>query len=284
MTLKLPSPAKINWFLHIVGQRPDGYHELETCFQFLDLCDELTFNKTSSTSISIIGMNHVALQDNLIYKAALALKPFAPAQGIDISINKRIPLGGGLGGGSSNAATTLFALNQLWDLNLTQTQLLELALPLGADVPVFIHGRGCFAQGIGEKLNSIDMPSRWLLLVIPDCQVSTKKLFMHPQLTRTTPRCKMDTLKALDSINLRPRGFKNDFEPLVRKLYTPVARAMNWLEGLGSANLTGTGSCVFAPFANEQEARTAASQLPSTMRGLVVKTLNRSPLCSAADN
>ncbi len=284
MTLKLPSPAKINWFLHINGQRPDGYHDLQTCFQFLDLCDELTFKKTLTPSITIAGMDHVPLHDNLIYKAALALKPFAPDQGIEISINKKIPMGGGLGGGSSNAATTLVALNRLWALNLSQSQLLELALPLGADVPVFIHGHGCIAEGVGEKVNSIDMPNRWLLLVIPDCQVSTKKLFMHPELTRATPRCRIDTLEALDSINLRPKGFKNDFEPLVRKLYTPVARAMDWLESLGSANLTGTGSCVFAPFANEQEARMMANQLPDTMRGIVVQSLNHSPLCSAADN
>lgn len=279
--LSLPSPAKINWFLHINRKREDGYHDLETCFQFLSLCDQMHFERLDTSEIVIEGMPDVPLEKNLIYRAATAMMSFG-SFGIKISIDKTIPMGGGLGGGSSNAATTLVAINKLCNFGLTTEQLMEIARPLGADVPVFIHGQGCFAQGIGDHCHSLDLPNRWLLLLIPDCQVSTQKLFQHPELTTNTPPCKIGTLNAPMELSLRPQGFKNDFEPLVRKLYNPVAEALDWLGQYSTAHLSGTGCCVFAPFANEQEARTTANKLPSTMRGLVVQSLNHSPLWSAA--
>lgn len=281
MALVLPSPAKINWYLHITGKRSDGYHNLQTCFQFIDLQDTFTFEALKTPDIQITGMD-IPLENNLIFKACKVMQSFAPNKGVAIKVSKQIPMGGGLGGGSSNAATTLVALNQLWNIHLPQDKLIEIGAKLGADVPVFIFGRGCVAQGIGEQMFALDMPSRWLLLIIPDCQISTKILFNHPELTRNSPSFRIETLEAPVSVNLRPQGFKNDFEPLVRKLYTPVAQAMDWLEAYSSANLSGSGSCVFAAFEDEQSARKVAEKLPKTMKGLVVKSLNTSPLFDRA--
>lgn len=275
--LTLPSPAKLNLFLHIVGKRPDGYHELQTLFQFLDYGDDITFTLTPEQpdirlAESIPG---VPDDDNLIIRAARALAKRAgrTLPGVIISIEKRLPMGGGLGGGSSNAATTLVGLNHLWQLHLSEDELAETGLELGADVPVFVRGRAAFGEGVGEKLTPAEPPEDWFLVLKPDCDINTGKIFSQKGLTRDTPK-----------ITIRPAfegdasRYRNDCEDIVRNLYPEVDQSLKWLSQFGPARLTGTGACIFGRFPTESAARFIWESKPSGITGFVAKGVNYSPL------
>ena len=267
------SPAKINLFLHITGQREDGYHELQTAFQFLDYSDSLSFDVLTEPSIQlttpIAGVPH---DDNLIIRAAKALQSHSlTTQGASISLDKNLPMGGGLGGGSSNAATTLVALNSLWQCNLSREQLAEIGLTLGADVPVFIHGHAAWAEGVGDILTDISPDEPWYIVIIPDCHVSTAQVFTHPQLTRD---CKSMTMAGF----LSGEG-RNVCEDVVVKHYSPVAKALDWLTCKNvKPRMTGTGSCVFAAVDDQASAQQLVDDLPSDWQGFVTKGCNISPL------
>lgn len=274
-TLSLPAPVKLNLFLHITGRRPDGYHNLQTLFQLLDFGDELTFTPNQSGEITL-RCNDASLQgmDNLVWRAALLLKPLAAKNaGVDIYLDKKTPMGGGLGGGSSDAATTLHALNQLWQLHLSTAQLAELGLQLGADVPVFVHGQTAFAEGVGEHLQPVSLPKHWFLVATPDAHVSTAAVFTHPDLIRDS--------KPLTLENLMAAPWRNDCQPLVERLCPAVALTLQWLVEYAPSRMTGTGASVFAQFADEASARHALAQLPQNCRGFVAQGVNRSPLLTA---
>ncbi len=267
--LELLSPAKLNLFLHITGRRPDGYHELQTLFQLLDWGDTLRFQANSSGQITLGGTElDIAPEDNLVVRAARLLQ--RDKLGAHIEIDKRIPTGGGLGGGSSNAATTLLALNHLWGLDLPNTQLQQIGAQLGADVPVFTAGHTAWAEGVGEILTPVEMPAYWYLVITPDCHVSTAEIFSNEQLTRDTSPIKIAAFFEGHS--------RNDCQNLVRKLHPEVDNALNWLENFGEARLTGTGACVYACFPAETEARSALDQLPPQLTGFVAQGLNESPV------
>jgi len=274
-TLALRAPAKLNLFLHVTGRRADGYHLLQTVFQLLDFCDEMRFTATAAPALVLEGsVPGVAAQDNLVMKAARALAArCAPRQGAIITLDKRIPHGGGLGGGSSDAATTLLALNRLWGCGLSRAELAAIGLALGADVPVFVHGRSAWAEGIGEQLQPLDLPERWYLVIRPGCAVNTAAIFSDRELTRDTP---ITTMAAFLT-----DGHRNDCEAVVRKRYPEVDRALKWLASRGAARMSGTGSCVFAPFATEQAAREAAAQVPAEWEWFVARGINRSPVHEA---
>ncbi|MGL5334559.1 MAG: 4-(cytidine 5'-diphospho)-2-C-methyl-D-erythritol kinase [Enterovibrio sp.] len=270
-----PAPAKLNLFLYITGQRPDGYHNLQTLFLFLDHCDTLTITPTKQNSISVHPeLPDVPLQQNLIYRAAMLLKSATGCElGAHIEVNKILPLGAGLGGGSSNAATTLVALNALWQLNLPKTQLAELGLALGADVPIFIHGHAAFAQGVGEKLTQVDIAPKWYLVVKPPISVPTAAVFRHPQLKRNSPERTLDALLK--------QNYENDCETIVRQLFPEVERALSWLLEYAPARLTGTGACIFSEFENEASARSVLEKLPDWLTGFVALGVDQSPLYRA---
>ena len=254
-TLILPAPAKLNLFLHITGRRADGYHTLQTVFQLLDYGDTLTFNASNSAQINFT-CNDPALEgaNNLVVQAAsLLLQKTGSARGADIRLDKRLPQGGGVGGGSSDAATTLLALNSLWQCGLGLDELAQLGLSLGADVPVFVHGRSAWAENVGESLQALDLPERWYIVLTPDCQVPTGEIFSHPQLTRNTYPIKIPAFPF--------SGSKNDCELLVQSLYPPVNRAMDWLSGFTEARMTGTGASVFANFDTKTEAQAVLDQV-----------------------
>ncbi len=267
-----PSPAKLNLFLYITGQRDDGYHELQTLFQFLDYGDELTIRVNPNGNITVSPeMEGVPLQENLIWKAARKLQQYTQTSlGADIHLHKVLPMGGGIGGGSSNAATTLVALNHLWQCGLSQSQLAELGLQLGADVPVFVQGHAAYAEGVGEKLTFVTPQEKWYLVVRPDVSISTAAIFSHPKLTR-------DTLKR-DLTTLLQYPYENDCEKIVRKLYPEVDKQLSWLLQYAPSRLTGTGSCVFAEFSNKNEAQHLLSRLPDEVSAFVAKGCNISPL------
>ena len=275
-SLSLPSPAKINLFLHINNQRSDGYHELQTIFQFIDLADTLTFT-TNTTGQIQLSCNDKSLENdnNLIIKAANLLHQYTDdkSSGIDIKLNKVLPAGGGVGGGSSNAATTLLALNHLWQLNLDSQQLAKIGLTLGADVPVFIHGKAVFDSGVGEIFTPYNPPEQWYLIARPECHISTAEVFTHPQLVR-------------DTAKIQPRDYnftktRNDCESLVKKLYPEVANTISRLLEYAPTRLTGTGSCIFSCFEDKQSAEKAMSYLPLGVRGFVAKGQNESMTIAA---
>lgn len=272
-TLSLLSPAKLNLFLHITGRRPDGYHTLQTLFQLLNYGDTLDFTPRSDDQLTLApALPGVPLEDNLIIRAARLLQAHAkqPA-GVDIHLQKRLPMGGGIGGGSSNAATTLVALNHLWQCGLSQSQLQALGLQLGADVPVFIFAQTAWAEGVGENLQAIEMPQNWFLVVQPDCHVSTAQIFSNKRLTR-------DTL-AIKVAAFLERGAKNDCQGLVRELYPEVNQALSWFEQEGiHAQMTGTGACVFAQFTTADEAQQVLQRLPKQLPGFIAQGVNQSPL------
>ncbi|MGL4827545.1 MAG: 4-(cytidine 5'-diphospho)-2-C-methyl-D-erythritol kinase [Vibrionaceae bacterium] len=270
-----PAPAKLNLFLYITGQRPDGYHNLQTLFLFLDHSDTLTITTTQQDSITVAPeLPDVPLQQNLIYRAAKLLKSATGCRlGAHIEVNKILPLGAGLGGGSSNAATTLVALNRLWQLNVPQAQLAQLGLQLGADVPIFIHGHAAFAQGVGELLTPVDLAPKWYLVIKPPVSVSTVTVFRHPQLKRNSPE---RTLAALLEQN-----YENDCETIVRQLFPEVERALLWLLEYAPARLTGTGACIFSEFENEASARSVLEKLPDWLTGFVALGVDQSPLYRA---
>jgi 4-diphosphocytidyl-2-C-methyl-D-erythritol kinase len=267
------APAKLNLFLHILGRREDGYHDLQTLFQLLEAGDTLRFATAPRGELQLhLNTNStgqvVPLADNLILKAARLLRDHVgkPQLGAEIQLDKQLPMGGGLGGGSSDAATTLLALNQLWELGLTQQELQSLGLQLGADVPVFIGGRSAWGEGVGENLKPIELPPRWYLVITPNCLVSTAQIFDHENLTRNTPAIKMADFLAGRS--------RNDCESVTRNLYPEVDKALNWLSQYGPARMTGTGASVFADFPGEEPARAALSALPDYWRGFVAQGIN----------
>ncbi|MCC4272223.1 4-(cytidine 5'-diphospho)-2-C-methyl-D-erythritol kinase [Marinobacter nauticus] len=275
--ITLPSPAKLNLFLHIVGRRPDGYHELQTLFQFLDYGDELTFTLTpEQPGIRLAEpVPGVPDSDNLVIRAAKALAATTEntLPGVTIHLNKRLPMGGGLGGGSSNAATTLIAMNRLWGLNLGEDQLAEIGLRLGADVPVFVRGQAAFGEGVGEKLTPTNPPEDWFVVLKPECNICTGKIFSAEGLTRDTPKIKIRPAFEGDASR-----YRNDCEDVVRILYPEVNQSLEWLSQFGPARLTGTGACIFGRFPTESAARIIWESKPSGITGFVAKGVNHSPL------
>ena len=267
-----PSPAKLNLFLYITGRRANGYHDLQTLFQFLDHGDELTITANNSGNITLSpAMADVALEDNLIYKAAMALKNAAQSPlGADIQLHKVLPMGGGIGGGSSNAATTLVALNYLWQTGLSDDQLAEIGLALGADVPVFTRGFAAFAEGVGEELSAVEPEEKWYLVVRPAVSIATKDIFTHPQLMRNTPK--------RDLASLLTTPYENDCEKIVRSLYPEVDKQLSWLLQYAPSRLTGTGSCVFAEFSSRKDAQAVFAQLSDNVLAFVAQGRNVSPL------
>ncbi|WP_445117092.1 4-(cytidine 5'-diphospho)-2-C-methyl-D-erythritol kinase [Acinetobacter sp. WZC-1] len=270
--IRVPSPAKLNLFLHITGRRDNGYHELQSIFQLIDLYDWMEFTATeNSTAVSVMGLNDVALEQNLIYKAAQLLRPFArQLTGLNISIEKNIPMGAGLGGGSSNAATTLMVVNQLWQCGLSIEQLTALGITLGADVPIFVHGRNAWAEGIGEYLTFIDLDPTQYIVLKPDCFISTQLLFSQKTLTRNTKPTKFCAYQR------KPSDFGNSFEPLARSLYPEVDEAMQYLNQFGTAKLTGTGACVFTEVTEGMNVGAILTYSPC--KAYLVNSLNESPL------
>jgi 4-diphosphocytidyl-2-C-methyl-D-erythritol kinase len=272
-----PAPAKLNLFLHILGRRPDGYHELQTVFQFVDLCDDIHIQSRADGEIRLIaGAPGVAPETDLCVRAARALKAASGcSMGADIRVVKRIPMGGGMGGGSSDAATCLVALNRLWGVGLPAKELAALGLKLGADVPVFIGGRAAWAEGVGERLTSLYPPTAPsecnYLIVKPNVSIPTKDVFRDPELTRNSPPLTIHGFLA--------SGGGNDCLRVVRRRYPEVARVMEWLSPLGEARLTGTGSCVFV-VCEATRARALLEKLPPEWHGYSARGLNDSPLLS----
>lgn len=267
-----PAPAKLNRFLHILGRREDGYHELQTLFQFIDLADRLTFSPAPAGRVQRTGW--VCEADDagdLAWRAARALQRATGCRrGVSIHLEKLVPVGGGLGGGSSDAATVLVALNALWETGLGEDRLAALGAELGADVPVFVRGHAAWAEGRGERLTPVAPDTPWFLLIDPGVSVSTAAIFNAPELTRNTPRM---TIRALDR-----RGWRNDCAASVRSRYPAVGEALDWLGESGTATLTGTGSCVFAPMPDAESARRLAREVPRPWRAWAVAGRNRSPL------
>ena len=271
-----PSPAKLNLFLHINGRYENGYHQLQSLFQILDYGDELAFDINTSDKITLADpIAGVADDDNLIIKAARLLKqslPDAKGLGCDIHLRKCLPMGGGIGGGSSNAATTLLVLNKLWGCHLSQTKLSTLGLTLGADVPIFIHGKTAFAEGVGEKLQQVSLPTKTYLVLFPNSHVSTADIFSLPNLPRNTPK-----------INFCDYSFANthnDCQESVCERDPNVAKALHWLLEYAPSRMTGTGSCVFAMFDERQEALNVQSLLPQGSSSFVASGVNTSLLHS----
>ena len=291
--LVLPAPAKLNLFLHITGRRPDGYHSLQTLFQFLDYGDELSFRLQPGLELSC-DLPGLVSDDNLILKAARLLQEKTGCQqGAHIHLTKRLPMGGGVGGGSSDAATTLLALNQLWQLNLSEDELTESGLQLGADVPVFVRGHAAFAEGVGELLTPVQPPEFWYLVVKPDCHVNTAKMFSHERLTRDTPTIKVCAALETYEKHRQKNQPANDFEPLVRQLYPEVETCIQLLDNIGNSSIgrammSGSGACVFAPFASREQAEAAQAAIGSEVhspqsssiksKSFVARGVNTSPL------
>lgn len=267
-----PAPAKLNLFLHILGRREDGYHQLQTVFQLLEYGDELDFVITGNGAIKVTANPAGSLpKQDLVYRAAIMLQEHSGIkQGADITVHKRIPAGGGLGGGSSDAATTLIALNQLWGIHLPVNALSELGRSLGADVPVFIHGFSAWAEGIGEQLSPLTLPEDWFLVIQPGCSVPTARIFDIPDLTRNTPPI---TIRDF----LGGAGH-NDCEAVVFREFPEIARAAQWLESWTPARLSGTGACIFGRFDHSKIAEEVLARLPCEWQGFVSKGKNISPL------
>jgi 4-diphosphocytidyl-2-C-methyl-D-erythritol kinase len=267
-----PAPAKLNLFLHVLGRRPDGYHEIQTVFQLIDLCDTLAIEARPDRVIRrLAGPETVPQSDDLCLRAARRLQSEAGVgRGADIHLHKRIPVAGGLGGGSSDAATTLVALNEIWGLHWDAARLCSLGAGLGADVPFFVRGHSAWGEGIGERLTPLVLPVRHFAVVYPGSGVRTAEVFQAPELTRNSAKTTIrGFLKA---------GGRNDCEAVVSRRFPEVARALSWLAAHGDARLTGTGSCVFAGFAERSAAEAALVGLPSAWRGFIARGLDRSPL------
>ncbi|MGI9283545.1 MAG: 4-(cytidine 5'-diphospho)-2-C-methyl-D-erythritol kinase [Endozoicomonas sp.] len=277
--LVLPAPAKLNLFLHIVGRREDGYHQLQTVFQFLDFGDELTFKQHDQLLLEC-DLPELVNDDNLILKAARLLQTHSGCvKGARIKLVKRLPMGGGVGGGSSDAATALHGLNILWGLGLSDDTLAELGLMLGADVPVFVRGHAAFAEGVGEKLTPVTPEEYWYLVLKPDCHVNTTEMFRHQELTRDSR-----PIKVCAALNgLYGNELANDFQPLVRRLYPEVDKCLMLLDNsgnssMGQAMMSGSGACVFVPFASREQAETTLAGIDSEVDGFVARGVNTSPL------
>jgi 4-diphosphocytidyl-2-C-methyl-D-erythritol kinase len=266
-----PAPAKLNLFLHVTGRRPDGYHELQTVFQLIDLCDTVAVTVREDGRIERPeGPAEVPPESDLVVRAALSLQAASgTGRGATLRVRKRIPLGGGLGGGSSDAATTLLALNHLWGCRLEIEDLARLGLPLGADVPVFVRGFSAWAEGVGERLRPMELPPRWYVIIHPGVGVSTREVFQSPELTRNSP---LITIRAFFEA-----GGRNDCEPVVRARCPQVAAALDWLSRYAPARLTGTGSCIFASCTSALEAERIAARVPEEWTSFVARGLDISP-------
>ncbi|HWW07446.1 4-(cytidine 5'-diphospho)-2-C-methyl-D-erythritol kinase [Collimonas sp.] len=294
MTLTLnncPAPAKLNLFLHVTGRRPDGYHLLQTVFQLVDFSDLLHFEVRADDLIRrTTDIPGVPEESDLIVRAARllqnAIREKAGAAGItaagfgaNISIEKKLPMGGGLGGGSSDAATTLMALNHLWQGGLSREELMVLGLQLGADVPFFLFGRNAFAEGIGETLQKLDTPSQWFVIIQPGVTIPTALIFSSSELTRNTKPVKMTDF----SIGTKKLFGKNDLEPVAAKQFPEVADAIKWLSNYGEARMTGSGACVFCGFTQEEQADEVLKQLPNHWKAWKAKAMQEHPLAGLLD-
>jgi 4-diphosphocytidyl-2-C-methyl-D-erythritol kinase len=279
-----PAPAKLNLFLHVTGRRADGYHTLQTAFRLIEFADTLRFTPRSDGKVTLAqSLVGVAPAQDMCTRAATLLKAASGhAGGVEISLDKRIPMGGGLGGGSSDAATTLLVLNHLWGLGLTRQDLQRLALKLGADVPVFVFGENAFAEGIGEELQPLALPAAWYLVLVPKVSVPTASVFAAPELTRDAKPIRITAF--FDG--LEQRALRNDLEPVVSGRYPEVARHLAWLKQHGEARISGSGACVYAEFSTESAARAAHAFLPDGpdgMRGFVARGLEHHPLRSLVE-
>ncbi len=265
-----PAPAKLNLMLRITGRREDGYHLLQTVFQIIDLCDWLVFHPVTDGSVSLQNpIPGVPEQDDLTVRAANLLKEHAKSElGVRIEIEKNLPMGGGLGGGSSDAATTLIVLNKLWNINFSVKKLMELGLQLGADVPVFVYGYSAWAEGVGEQLEQINLPEHWFVIVKPDCHVNTKQIFLSEELTRDS--------KVITISDFMAGQVRNDCSEVVSRLYEPVRSALFRLSKYGKSRLTGTGACVFVEFATKQEAIDTYEEIKNIYEVYLARALNKS--------
>ncbi|GGY23681.1 4-(cytidine 5'-diphospho)-2-C-methyl-D-erythritol kinase [Pseudoduganella albidiflava] len=289
--LACPAPAKLNLFLHVTGRRPDGYHLLQTVFQMIDRCDTLDFTLRGDGQIRrVTEIPGVPEEQDLVIRAARVLqaevlrRTGTPPPGVDIALHKILPMGGGLGGGSSDAATTLLALNRLWKAGLSKQELMDLGLPLGADIPFFIFGETAFAEGVGEALQAVAGPDCWYVVIEPGVQVPTAHIFTSEHLTRNTAAVIISDFSrhyAVQSSELRQFG-KNDLQQVATRLFPPVAEAVEWLGAHGDARMTGSGACVFCAFYSEEQADAVLDefhrQAPATWKGWKAKALGRHPL------
>ncbi|WP_330982719.1 MULTISPECIES: 4-(cytidine 5'-diphospho)-2-C-methyl-D-erythritol kinase [Enterobacterales] len=283
MSTRWPSPAKLNLFLYITGQRADGYHTLQTLFQFLDYGDTITIDVRNDGELRLLTpVEGVPAEENLIVRAARLLMKaasdtgrLANGAGADIRIDKRLPMGGGLGGGSSNAATVLVALNHLWRCGLSVDELATIGLMLGADVPVFVRGHAAFAEGVGEVLTPVTVPEKWYLVAHPGVSIPTPVIFKDPELPRNSPHRPIETLLNCE--------FSNDCEVIARKRFRKVDAALSWLLEYAPSRLTGTGACVFAEFDTESAARQVLEQAPEWLQGFIARGVNTSPLMQALE-
>ncbi len=267
-----PAPAKLNLFLHVVGRRHDGYHLLQTVFRFLDFGDTLRCEpRTDGAIVRVDPLPGVPPESDLVVRAAVALRAATGSlTGVSLHLDKRLPMGGGLGGGSSDAATTLLALNRLWGTGLDSLQLQRIGLALGADVPIFVHGHAAFAEGVGEHFTDLALPPAWYLVLVPAVSVPTAEIFRSTQLRRDT--------SAILAGDWRPGFGHNDLEPVACALYPEVGRHLEWLRQFGDARMSGSGACCFVTFGTEVAARTAMAALPADMRGFVAAGMDRHPL------
>jgi len=267
-----PAPAKLNLFLHVTGRRPDGYHDLQTIFQLIDLCDAIDLTvRPDGQIVRLAGPKGVDPESDLTVRAARALKRVSGSPlGVEISVHKRIPMGGGLGGGSSDAATVLLGLNRLWGCDLAPSELAKLGLELGSDVPVFVYGSSAWAEGRGERLSPLELPERWYVLIHPHVAVATAEVFQTPELTRNSP---LITIRAFSE-----SGGRNDCEPVVRARVPQVGEALDWLNRFAPARLTGTGSCIFASCGSADAAERIAARVPDCWTSYVARGLNLSPV------
>ncbi len=278
-----PAPAKLNLFLHVVGRRDDGYHLLQSVFQFIDFSDTIHLQlRDDGCVVRVADLPGVPEDIDLTLRAARLLQRFAPpGAGVSIQLDKRVPMGGGLGGGSSDAATVMLALNRLWTLHFSRQRLQELALTLGADVPVFIFGQNAFAEGVGERLTRVKLPPAWYVILVPPVQVATAAIFAAPELTRNTPALTIAPFSADQTMGVA--GLHNDLQAVVVQRYPEVARHIEWLSAYADVRMTGSGACVFAAFDSEDAANRVLRDLPDGMQGFVAQGLDRHPLFEYCD-
>ena len=274
------APAKLNLFLHVVGRREDGYHLLQSVFTLIDRYDRLRFRVRDDGVIRRVNeVAGVPAEQDLAVRAASVLKEASGTSlGADIELEKTIPMGGGLGGGSSDAATVLIALDRLWNTRLGSAALQELALSLGADVPFFVFGQPAWADGIGERLRPVELPGLWYLVLTPGVHVPTQAIFTAPELTRDTEALKMEDFSARPETFTDSRRFRNDLEPVVTNRFPAVREHLEWLRRHGNARMTGSGSCVFAGYDSREAAQRVLDQLPGSMRGFIARGLTHHPL------
>lgn len=274
-----PAPAKLNLFLHVVGRRRDGYHLLQSVFTLIDRCDRVRLRLRPDGVVNRVNdVPGVAPGDDLAVRAALLLQEASGAtDGVDIELEKRIPMGGGLGGGSSDAATVLVALNRLWRTGFDREALAELGAGLGADVPFFVFGRPAWAEGIGDRLRPVEVPPRWYLVLTPPVSVPTRDVYTAPELTRNTEPLKMEDFSAQQPY-LASDGFRNDLEAVVTARYPQVREHLEWLRKHADARMTGSGGCVFAVFEGREAAQQVLDRLPATMTGFIAQGLTHHPL------